>query len=101
MRFEPLQMTSSKLRVNDVKCLFAPLKPLHDEWQQNSIFLIPVVEECANVAISGQRCPSKMDGVSRFCIGFSHLCPPASGYLTDQVLLLAVLGGFNSLGTPC
>src|SRR5260370_5147469 len=58
-RFEPLQMTSSKLRVNDVKCLFAQLKPLPDEWQQDAIFLIPVVEEGANMLISPQRSPSK------------------------------------------
>src|SRR5713226_5517640 len=95
-------MTSSKLRVNDVKCLFAPLEPLPDEWQQDSIFLSSAVEECANVAISGQRCPCKMDGLSRFCIGFSHLCPPSLGHLTNRVfysqflrLLLAAFGGFN------
>src|SRR5713226_5574773 len=99
-------MTSSKLRVNDVKCFFAPLEPLPDEWQQDSIFLIPTVEECANVAISGQRCPGKMDGVSRYRIGFSHLYPPCPatspiGSSTrrsstrSSSLLLAVFAGFN------
>src|SRR6266849_4705435 len=89
-------MTSAKLRVNDVKCPFAPLKPLPDEWQQDSIFLIPVVEECANVLILGQRCPCKTNGVRRFCIGFSHLCPLCLGLpRPTRVFYSRVLLGSN------